>query len=227
MQRRKRTLTRVVPCVAALLLLSLGTVSAVAHTAPSAPDPGVLALEQRLLDLHFDPGSVDGVFDQNTAYGVTAFQKLYNLPRTGQPTPDVVQVMNTVSPTVPPMVPGGGPNRVEIDLNRQLLFLYSGDSLLKILPVSTGNGQVFCEAGPCRRAVTPTGTFAIQSQRRGWERSPLGLLYNSQYFHGGFAIHGSRSVPPTPASHGCVRIPMSAAEWFPSWVTVGTPVYVL
>ena len=41
------------------------------------------------------------------------------------------------------------------------------------------------------------------------------------------AIHGAHSVPAGPASHGCVRIPMNAAEWFPSKVGVGTAVYVL
>ena len=61
----------------------------------------------------------------------------------------------------------------------------------------------------------------------GWETGPLGSLYNSQYFNGGIAIHGSRSVPAYPASHGCVRISMSAAEWFPDQVSIGTPVYVV
>jgi lipoprotein-anchoring transpeptidase ErfK/SrfK len=61
---------------------------------------------------------------------------------------------------------------------------------------------------------------------RGWETSPLGRLYNSQYFVGGYAIHGSLSVPNYPASHGCVRLTMAAAEWFPEHVGIGTPVYV-
>src|SRR5205807_5474771 len=64
-------------------------------------------------------------------------------------------------------------------------------------------------------------------QDAGWEKSPLGWLYNSQYFNGGIAIHGSSSVPGYAASHGCVRIPMSAAEWFPDRVSLGTPVYVV
>ena len=31
------------------------------------------------------------------------------------------------------------------------------------------------------------------------------------YFTGGYAIHGNPSVPPYPASHGCVRVPMWVA----------------
>jgi hypothetical protein len=116
--------------------------------------------------------------------------------------------------------------RVEIDLPRQVLFLYQADALFKILPVSTGSGQRFCVEGQCERAITPGGSFRIYRRASGWETSKLGKLYNSQYFNAGIAIHGSPSVPAYPASHGCVRIPMSAAEWFPSKVSLGTPVYV-
>jgi hypothetical protein len=42
----------------------------------------------------------------------------------------------------------------------------------------------------------------------------------------GVAIHGFPSVPTRPASHGCVRIPMHTATWFPSRVVQGDPVYV-
>src|SRR5688500_2929824 len=38
--------------------------------------PEVQALQQRLLDLHFDPGLADGAFGQSTVYAVQAFQKL-------------------------------------------------------------------------------------------------------------------------------------------------------
>ncbi len=192
---------------------------------PGDEGPGVLALEQRLSSLRYEVGPVDSVYDADTAYGVTAFQKVTGLERSGRATDDVVSALATA--TVPPaMVPNGGAGRVEVDLNRQVLFLYEGGSLLKILPVSTGSGDRFCSQGYCRNAITPQGSFAIYEQRRGWETSPLGRLYNSQYFEGGYAIHGSPSVPAGPASHGCIRIPMSAAEWFPSHVSVGTPVYV-
>ena len=60
----------------------------------------------------------------------------------------------------------------------------------------------------------------------GWDSGPLGRLHNPLYFNGGIAIHGATSVPAYPASHGCVRIPMSASPWMPSKVPNGTPVYV-
>jgi lipoprotein-anchoring transpeptidase ErfK/SrfK len=46
------------------------------------------------------------------------------------------------------------------------------------------------------------------------------------YFNGGIAVHGAASVPDHPASHGCVRIPMSIAEYFPTLVNTGDPIEV-
>jgi len=54
--------------------------------------------------------------------------------------------------------------------------------------------------------------------------APLGKLYNPVYFVGGIAVHGAPSVPNRPASHGCVRIPMHIAEYFPTLVAKGDPV---
>jgi peptidoglycan hydrolase-like protein with peptidoglycan-binding domain len=186
----------------------------------------VLALEQKLAALHYHVGAVDEAFDTDTRDAVMAFQKVAGLDRTGRATDDVVAAVSAASAPVP-LVAAGGFKRVEIDLDRQVLFLYEGNNLNLILPVSTGSNERFCSQGYCRRAVTPPGSFVVYQQDSGWEESPLGWLYNSNYFNGGIAIHGSPSVPGYPASHGCVRIPMSAAEWFPDRVSIGTPVYVV
>lgn len=192
-----------------------------------AQGPNVLALEQKLTALRYFVGKVDEAYDADTQHAVTAFQKVNGMERTGRATDDVVAAIRSAQGAPAPLVANGGLKRVEIDLDRQVLFLYEGNTLDVILPVSTGNNQRFCSEGWCRRAVTPTGSFAIYDKRSGWERSPLGRLYNSQYFNGGIAIHGSTSIPAWPASHGCVRIQMSAAEWFPDRVSLGTPVYVV
>ena len=185
----------------------------------------VAALEQRLDALKYDVGAVNDVYDQNTAYGVMAFQKVHGMARTGRATDDVVAALATAkAPEV--LVPNGGENRVEIDIPRQVLFLYKAGSLQKIVTISSGNNQRFCSEGYCRRAVTPGGSYGIYRQGRGWETGPLGSLYNPLYFNGGIAIHGSKSVPGQPASHGCIRIPMSTAEWFPGQVHTGMPVHV-
>src|SRR5439155_17950 len=40
-------------------------------------------------------------------------------------------------------------------------------------------------------------------------------------------VHGLASVPSYPASHGCARIPMDVANYFPTLVTKGESVYVV
>ena len=193
---------------------------------PGARGAAVAALERRLDALRYDVGTVDDRYDQNTVYGITAFQKVTGMARTGRATDDVVAALATAT-TPPALVPTGGENRVEIDIPRQVLFLYKANALHKTVTISSGNNQRFCSEGSCRRAVTPGGSYGFYRQGRGWETGPLGSLYNPVYFNGGIAVHGSKSVPAQPASHGCIRIPMSVAEWFPGQVHIGMPVHVV
>jgi peptidoglycan hydrolase-like protein with peptidoglycan-binding domain len=211
------------------------TKAAAGPTTPTTPPPGlgtgargpeVAALEKRLDALAYDVGTVDDVYDQNTAYGVTAFQKVNGMARTGRATDDVIAALATAKQP-PPLVPNGGESRVEVDIPRQVLFLYKSNALQKIITISSGSNQRFCSEGWCRQAVTPGGSYSFYRQGHGWETGPLGSLYNPAYFNGGIAVHGSRSVPAQPASHGCIRIPMSVAEWFPDAVSIGMPVHVV
>ena len=52
------------------------------------------------------------------------------------------------------------------------------------------------------------------------------MLYYPIYINRGVAIHGSASVPRRPASHGCIRIPMSAAKEMFDVTPIGTVVIV-
>ena len=123
-----------------------------------------------------------------------AFQKVQGLARTGRATQDVVDALKTAGEPAP-MMPSGGANRVEVDLKRQVLFLYKGGALLRILAVSTGNGKKYCVDGQCATAVTPGGSFKVSRKINGLRVSRLGQLYNPLYFNGGIAIHGAPSVP--------------------------------
>jgi lipoprotein-anchoring transpeptidase ErfK/SrfK len=116
---------------------------------------------------------------------------------------------------------------VEINLTRQRLFVvdHSG-RVVKALPISSGSGKLFTSEGRTRRAITPTGEFTVYRKIAGWHKSPLGMLYYPNYIIEGVAIHGSRSVPSRPASHGCIRIPISAAKEFSDMTPVGTIVLV-
>ena len=188
--------------------------------------PQVQELENRLSAQRYDTGKVDGYFDSSTFHAVMAFQKIHGLSRTGRATDNVLNLIGTVG-APGPLLAAGGANRVEVDLPRQILQLYKNGDLYKVVDISTGSGKRYCVDGECATAVTPGGSYKVFFRRTGWRTSRLGKLYNPLYFNGGIAIHGAASVPSYPASHGCVRIPMYVAEWFPGQVPNGTPVYVI
>ena len=191
--------------------------------APAAPAPAAapaavtpLQIEQKLEALRYDGGPVDGNIDEAARHAIMAFQKVNGLARTGNLTDDVQARIVATEGAPAPLLASGEPTRVEISLARQVLFLYENGNLVKILSVSTGTAKT----------PTPTGTFRTFRSEAGWHTSRLGRLYNAQYFVGGYAIHGSLSVPAEPASHGCVRLPMHSAEWFPGRVAMGTQVFI-
>jgi lipoprotein-anchoring transpeptidase ErfK/SrfK len=92
--------------------------------------------------------------------------------------------------------------------------------------VSTGSGERFCVGGACSIADTPAGSYRFTWRYPGWRESRLGKLYNPVYFNGGIAVHGEPWVGATPVSHGCVRIPMLVADYFPTLVKTGDPIIV-
>ncbi len=114
---------------------------------------------------------------------------------------------------------------IDVDISSQTMRIYKGGKLYRTVPVSTGSGKRYCEKGKCGTAVTPRGTYRIYSHIRGWRTAALGKLYNPLYFKGGYAIHGGR-LPGYPASHGCVRVSYSVANWLPSVAGVGSTVRI-
>ncbi len=195
--------------------------------APAESGSGdVRALQLRLAELGYDVGVADGGFGDRTSHAVMSFQKVEGLSRTGRIDAATTEALAGASPPGP-IVPGGHATRVEIDLDRQVLFFWRDGSLARILNASTGNGERYCVEGDCDVAVTRPGTFRIGRKFDGLEVSRLGELYHPMYFDGGIAIHGSPSVPGHPASHGCVRIPMYASGSFHTQVPGGTWVYVV
>jgi len=116
---------------------------------------------------------------------------------------------------------------VEVDVDRQLLLLTDKEGVVtKILPVSTGSNKRYNEKGMRGLAYTPRGRFRIYAKIDGWRKSPLGPLYYPNYFSDGLAIHGNPSVPRSPQSHGCIRIPMSTAADISRRLPVGTIVLI-
>jgi putative peptidoglycan binding protein/L,D-transpeptidase-like protein len=188
--------------------------------------PSVFAYEARLKELHFDPGKVDDYFDQDTWYAVSTVQKYFGLPRTGEINGAVDMVLTHFRYT--PAEPRSEPDRVEINLDTQVLTLYKDWQPQLLTTTSTGSGEHFCGGvDGCQYAITPTGHFHFYSLYKGWQKGKLGTMWNPYYFNGSDAVHGLASVPNYPASHGCARIPMHIADYFYTLVHDGESVFVV
>ena len=180
--------------------------------------------EARLSEMGYGTGLVDGVIDSVTRNALIAFQKWEGRKVTGQLSrEDFDAIINATAP----QAKDSGYRHVEVDLDRQVLLLTDAEGAVKrILPVSTGSDKHYSEKGMSGLAYTPRGRFRVYAKMSGWRKSPLGLLYYPNYFSDGLAIHGNPSVPHSPQSHGCIRIPMSAAFEISRALPVGTIVLI-
>jgi hypothetical protein len=184
----------------------------------------ILEAEQRLSALGYWTGPVDGVSDSGFWHALVAFQKVEGRKRTGRLTNEELEALRTA---VRPVPRDTGYPHVEIDLQRQVLFIIDeSDVLIHILPVCTGNEKFYVDHGQVHRAHTPRGRFIILRKIPGIRISSLGLLYYPNYIYEGVAIHGSWAMDVYPSSHGCIRIPMFAAKKFSELVPLGMEVIV-
>jgi len=180
--------------------------------------------ESRLSKMGYRTGPVDGVIDSATQQALVTFQKWEGRRLTGRLTRAELKAIRNATP---PRPKDPGYKHVEVDLDRQVLLMTDDDGeVTTILPVSTGSGEHYKEKRMSGLAYTPRGRFRIYNKLEGWRKSPLGLLYYPNYFSDGLAIHGNPSVPHEPRSHGCVRIPMSAAKEISERLPVGTIVLI-
>ena len=179
--------------------------------------------EQRLFELGYWTGPVDGVLDTATQSALIAFQKWEMRSVTGKLTRAELEAIKAAS------APGArdlGYAHIEVDVDRQVMMIVDENDGVRVLPVSTGNGKPFTDLGQMSVAYTPRGRFVVYDKTFGWENGQLGSVYYANYISGGVAIHGYLSVPTYPASHGCIRIPMFAAKEVSKLSPLGTIVLV-
>lgn len=182
-------------------------------------------VQKRLAALRYDVGTINGYYGYDTFHATTAFQKVHGLPRTGAV--DARTYDRLLRPATPRLRYSHSGSWVEADLTKQVLYYVTNGAVTRILDISSGNNEVFYVEGERQVAVTPTGNFRVLRKIDGWRISRLGSLWRPAYFAaGGFAIHGAPSVPPYPASHGCIRITIPAMNRLYSMLPVGLPVHV-
>jgi len=172
----------------------------------------VAALQNRLLELGFWNAGADGGYGLTTVQSVMAFQKWRGLPAT-----TVVDTATAIALNTQVCRPGARTTTgtvFEVDKGRQIAFVVQNGQTKYIFNVSTGNGKSYDEEDQKNAgsrvigiATTPVGTFRTyrESDVARYE-GDLGTLYRPKFVVGGVAVHGARSVPNYPASHGCIRV---------------------
>ena len=179
-----------------------------------ARGPRVILLQRALASLHFAT-PVTGYFDSATGRAVTAFRKTNGMGTTGYASTSVYAKLFRGSGAFKLRYPTAGHKgkHVEFDWSRQVLVLAKGGHPYRIYHASSG------------KASTPTvmGKFSFYLKTPG--TNSHGMV-DSNYFIGGYAIHGYADVPNYPASHGCLRVPIPNARQIYDWVQIGDPIFV-
>ena len=210
--------------------------------------PEIKLIQDRLIELKFDPGVPDGSFGERTQQAVWAFEKLVmGTPRdqlTGKVSAEMWSRMQDPLQILPRR-PDSTPNHTEIYLPEQVLIVFHADKPILITHIASGDNEEWCEVvtispgeqdnetgtepitkGVCGLSWTPGGVYKYYRMVVGRRESQLGGMYNPVYFNKGIAVHGAQEVPDHPASHGCIRIPMHVSDYYQSLVTKGEQVFV-
>jgi L,D-transpeptidase catalytic domain/Putative peptidoglycan binding domain len=171
----------------------------------------VLLLQRGLRSLGYAV-PVTGRYDGGTARAVTAFRKVQGWARTGHASTAVYGKVFRRRGRFRLRHPRAG-RHVEFDWSRQVLVLANRGRAWRTYHASSG------------KASTPTvfGTYRFYSKTPGTNN--VGMV-DSNYFIGGYAIHGYPSVPTYPASHGCIRIPIPNARDVYNWIPLGMRIFV-
>lgn len=172
---------------------------------------GVLLLQRGLKRLGFAVPA-HGSYDDATARAVIAFRKTNGLERIGYASRSVYRMVLSGQGRFKPKYPNAG-YHVEYDWSRQVLAFVRDGRAVAVYHSSSGAPS------------TPTvfGTFSFYRKEPG--TNSLGMVH-SNYFIGGYAIHGYHSVPTYPASHGCLRVPIPDAARIDSMIDIGMTIMV-
>ena len=151
--------------------------------------------------------SHNGVYDAATQRAVMAWRKMTGMARTYSASDAVIRGVLRGRGTFKVRYPKHG-HHVEADLSKQVMALIDHRRVERIYHISSG------------KPSTPTVLGSFHVYRKSPGTNAKGMVHSS-YFIRGYAIHGYPSVPVFPASHGCLRVPMSEAVSIFRWLTRG------
>jgi len=151
-------------------------------------------------------------YGSHTERAVMAFRKVNGMARNFQATPEIFRTLAAGKGGFKISYPNAG-KHVEVDISKQVMALSDGGRAKYVFHIATG------------AAATPSdqGSFTFYRKDPGF--NSIGMYY-SVYYNRGEATHGYHSVPPYPASHGCIRNPIADSIFIYNWIDLGDRMYV-
>ncbi|HSG78761.1 MAG TPA: L,D-transpeptidase family protein [Acidimicrobiia bacterium] len=238
-----RLALRSIVVVATALLLGSSLVPAASAALPLGPsgshlvdvrtgDEGehVAGLQAMLRRLKMYRGEIDGRYGLETQVAVMTFHKYFGLERAWEF--DARDWWQALEMSDDHGIPhrADEPDRVEVDIGRQLLFIVRDHEVTDIAAISSGGSYTYwSERNQAYvRAGTPRGDFTLTWFRDGYQCDSVTgwCVYDYWAFHEFYGIHGYYSVPAWPASHGCVRLNTWEVDALQAKFELGMPVHI-
>jgi hypothetical protein len=151
-------------------------------------------------------------YGSHTERAVMAFRKTNGMARNHNATPGIFKTLAEGKGGFQIKYPNAG-HHVEVDMSRQVMALADGGDAKHVFMVSTGT------------AATPSDPGGFTFYRKDPGFNSIGMYY-SVYYNRGEATHGYHSVPPYPASHGCIRNPIPDSIFIYNWIDLGDEMFV-
>jgi L,D-transpeptidase catalytic domain len=151
-------------------------------------------------------------YTERTGRAVLAYRKVHKMARITRATSGIFKTLADGRGAYKLKYPRAG-KHAEVSLGRQVLVLAEKGRAKRTYHVSTG-----APGTPSDR-----GHFRFYRRQPGYNSL---RMYFSVYYNRGEAVHGYSSVPTRPASHGCIRTPISDAVSIYNWVRLGMSIYV-
>jgi len=194
-------------------------------TRPYLEGPDVLAVQQRLRDLGFDPYILDGIYGPMTQSAVIVFQRARGLKADGVVDNATYRALGFSPPRPTPPAPGGPwgrPDRIRvlIDTSARRLQVYSDNRLLRDWPCAVGKPST----------PTPVGNWQILTKVVNPDWEVLGTRWMGLSIPtGNYGIHGTNNPASIgyAVSNGCVRLHNANVEELFDWAIIGTPVRIV
>ncbi len=178
---------------------------------PGDNGPAVQLFNQLLRDQAYY-NEDKGNYGSHTQRAVMAFRKVNGMERNFQATPGIFKTLAEGKGGFEIAHPDGG-HHAEVDISKQVMALAEDGEAKYVFHIATG------------AAATPSDQGAFTFYRKDPGYNSIGMYY-SVYYNRGEATHGYKSVPPYPASHGCIRNPIPDSVFIYNWIDLGDKMYV-